>query len=147
MAEPVFVGMPATDRVFAVAPWGKIRCGGPCRDDYERIVRFQSRAGQIVTLQHAAAQSFQAAEKALGFGLLLTGSIRTCERQAELYASDPKRFAHPAKTAHTRGLAIDVSTAQSSWRKWRIKRALSKRGWFQCRPIDEPWHWSFGIQV
>jgi hypothetical protein len=139
--------MPATDRRFEVRPWGTIRCGGPCRDDYERIKSFQNRAGQIVTLQEAARDSFLDAERKLGFAIVLTGSIRTCERQAELYRSDPQRFADPAKTGHTRGLAIDVSTNLSWLKRRRIKWALANRGWHQSRPTDEPWHYSFGIEV
>jgi hypothetical protein len=147
VSEPVYVGMPSTDRVFEVKPWGNIRCGGPCRDDYDRIAAFQNRGGQIIRLQKAARDSFLAAEKKLGFPIMVTGTLRECAQQFELWKSDPGRFAAPQSTAHTRGLAIDVSQAQSLYRRTRIKWALRNRGWHQSRPDDEPWHYSFGIRV
>jgi hypothetical protein len=139
--------MPPTDRTFTVEPWGSIRCGGPCRDDYGRIVAFQNRGGQILRLQSAARDSYLAAERRIGFAILVTGSLRSCEQQADLYRSDPQRFANPNTTGHTRGLCIDVSTNLSRWRQGRLRRALLARGWHQSRPVDEPWHYSFGIEV
>jgi len=145
--RPVFVGMPPTDRVLEVDPFGRIRCGGRCRDDYDRIV-IAHEGGRVVKLQAAAMRSFQAAEDAVGEPILLTGiGWRSCRLQRELWEGDPARFADPDKTAHTRGLAIDVHTGQGAKRLEAIRRALLWRGWHQARPTDEPWHYSFGIQV
>lgn len=146
MSAPVFVGMPPTDRVFTVNPWGRIRCGGLCKDNYARI-RHYHHDGQVVTLQQAALASFREAEDACGFPLVVTGSIRSCSQQTALWRSDPARFAPPNITAHCRGLAIDVSQAQAKVKLAKVNRALRARGWHQARPIDEPWHYSFGIDV
>jgi hypothetical protein len=146
--KPVYVGMPPTDRRFAVmvdSHQREIRCGGPCRDNYFRIV-IHDEQGQIVKLQRAAWESFAAAESYLGFQIVLTGSWRSCAYQRELYAKDHARYAPPDKTAHCRGLAIDVSTALPPHHQTAIRSALTARGWHQARP-DEPWHYSFGIQV
>lgn len=146
MSEPVYVGMPPTDRTFQVEPWGEIRCGGDCRA-YERTVPFQNAGGQVLYLQRAARDSYLAAERKIGRAITVTGSLRTCEKQAELYAGDSNRFAHPDVTGHTRGLCIDVSTALSGLTQVRVRRALKARGWHQSRPDDEPWHFSLGISV
>lgn len=138
--------MPPKDTTFDTE-FGQIRCGGSCKDDYGRIIAFQNRAGQILKLQRAAADSLEAVETKLGFAVKVTGAHRACAYQAELYASDPNRFADPSKTGHTRGLAIDVDTGQSWLRRKRIGRQLAAKGWHQSRPTDEPWHYSYGIQV
>lgn len=152
--EPLFIGMPNVERKFRVkqpdgALWGEIICGGPCKDDYARIFIYHQVPGErYVKLQGAAIRSFQAAEEALGFKILLTGSgWRSCALQTSLYRSDTSRYANPKSTGHTRGLAIDVSTAQSATKQAAIKKALLARHWHQSRPVDEPWHYSFGIQV
>lgn len=147
MSDPVYVGMPPVDRTFEVDPWGTIRCGGDCRDDYDRLVSFQNRGGQVVKLQKAAKASYLDAEKRIGFAILVTGAWRSCEQQYALYRSDPNRFANPDTTGHTRGLCIDVNMNLSPWRRARLKKALLARDWHQSRPDDEPWHYSFGIQV
>ena len=144
----LYDGMPPTDRVFAVEVAGamrEIRCGGPCRDNYHRIV-VNSDRGQIVKLQRAAWESFHDAEIHLGLQIGLTGSWRSCAYQRELYAQDPARFAPPDKTAHPRGLAVDVSQAMPPARLSAIDDALRRRGWHQAR-ADEPWHYSYGIRV
>ena len=145
--KPVYVGMPASDRTFTIDPWGNIRCGGKCKDDYRRIEILHNGNGEVVKLQHAALNSFQAAQDAVGSQIHLTGiGWRSCASQATLYASDPSRFAPPDGTAHTRGLAIDVSQAQPADKLAKIHRALTNRGWHQARS-DEPWHYSAFIQV
>lgn len=145
---PLYEGMPPTDRTFETE-FGQIRCGGDCRDDsdYDRIVAFQNRGGQILHLQKAATRSLEKVESMLKYPVTVTGSNRSCEYQAQLYASDSNRFAHPAKTAHTRGLAIDVSTALPKTKQAAIRKKLLANGWHQSRPTDEPWHYSFGIKV
>jgi hypothetical protein len=154
MSEPVYMGMPPVEREFTVrrSPaqggiWGRIICGGKCRDDYARLEVYHQTDERSIILQRAALKSFRDAEDKLGFKIWLTGSIRSCDVQARLYRSDPNRFARPDTTGHTRGLCIDVSQNQSPKRLRDIDKALSYRGWHQSRPIDEPWHYSFGIQV
>lgn len=139
-------GMPSTDTILEVGRFGKIRIGGPCRDDYLRIVVDGRHAGGLVKLQAAAMDSFHDAEKALGFEIILTGSWRACADQAALYRKDSARYADPDKTGHTRGICVDVSTALGRWRLHKIEQALGARHWHRAR-TDEPWHWSFGCWV
>lgn len=160
MSEPVFNGMPPTDRVLTVT-WqangpkvtGKIRCGGVCNDSYDRIEHHTGVGGQIITLQHAAMESFLAASAAVAARrapkalIICTGTARACSYQASLYRSDPTRYANPDTSAHCRALAIDVSMNQSARQLRLIHKALMARGWHQARPSDEPWHFSFGIEV
>jgi hypothetical protein len=144
---PVYIGMPPGEREFRTE-FGSIICGGRCRDDYARIEIYHQVPGQRwVRLQRPALDSFREAENKLGFAIFLTGSSRTCELQTALYMGDQNRFAHPDKTAHCRGLAIDVSTSMSQAKQTAIRRALKNRGWHQSRPDDEPWHHSFGLAV
>lgn len=145
MGAPVYEGMPQTNRVFNVGKWGEIRCGGPCKDDYGRLVVVH-RNGDVIRLQKAALEAFQAAQKAVGNRITLTGSFRSCSYQTALYRSDSGRFADPDTSAHCRGLAIDVSTNQGSRDLAAIHKALLARDWHQARPTDEPWHFSFGIK-
>ena len=153
MAAPLYVGMPPTEREFVVPrpvdpkPWGKIICGGACRDDYSRIEIYHQDAQHYVKLQRAALRSLQAAEDAIGDKIWLTGSWRSCSLQSELYASDSHRYAAPSTTAHCRGLAIDVSQNQTKGKLDKIHKALTYRHWHQARPTDEPWHYSLGVQV
>jgi len=152
MAEPLATGMPAKDTdVKVLRPngkdaWGRIRFGGPCKDDYFRIQIYHQDAQRYVKLQRAAIASLQAAEEVLNAKIYVTGSWRSCSLQAKLRRSDPKRFADPNTTAHCRGLAIDVSQNQTAKKLAKIDRELRIRHWHQAR-TDEPWHYSFGIQV
>lgn len=152
--NPLYLGMPPTERKYRVKrangkSWGEIVCGGPCNDDYARIEIYHQIPGQAyVKLQAAALRSFKDAEDAINGKILLTGSgWRACSTQSALYRSDPSRYANPNTTGHTRGLAIDVSMNQSLTKLKAIKKALLWRHWHQSRPDDEPWHYSFGIQV
>jgi hypothetical protein len=157
--KPVYEGMPSLDRRFEVpkaggGTWGTIRCGGPCKDDYARIDIYHQVPGtRFVKLQKAALDSFRSAEVAVGGGggkiglIFLTGSWRSCSLQAELYRSDTHRFAPPESTAHCRGLAIDVSQNQDPKKLAAIDEELLQRAWHKARPDDEPWHYSFGIEV
>ena len=146
MTEPVYVGMPNIDRRFDVGHWGEIRCGGRCRDDYGRLETVH-QDGRVITLQRAALDSFKSAEKEVGGLIRLTGAFRACSYQTALYRSDSGRFANPDTSAHCRGLAIDVSTNQAADKLKRIRATLMERHWHQARPTDEPWHYSFGLQV
>lgn len=149
--DPVYVGQPKTARTFTVGRWGKIRCGGPCKDDYANIETYVQNSQYHVRLQEPAIRSLKAAEREihnndLGAHILTTGSWRSCDFQAQLYASDPKRYAPPDVCGHVRGLNIDVSMDQDAKKLAAIHTALTKRWWFQPRN-DEPWHYSFGISV
>lgn len=120
--------------------WGVVYRADVCRDDWGNIVE-KVRDGYRLKLQRPALKSYRAAEAAIGREIVLTGSWRACSTQAALYKQDPNRFAHPNSTLHTQGLAIDVSTAQPD--QARIREVLTRRGWHQSRPVDEPWHYSF----
>lgn len=156
-------------------PYGYIRYGGPCRDDYRNMVTYDATpqgSGLVLTLQRPAMQALLAARvryakrsgwskqriarntvKIKGLGtvpegrpiIMTPGTNRSCETQARLYASDRSRYASPAITGHTRGLALDVSTAQAN--QDIIKACLRAEGWTQTRPGDEPWHWSYGVTI
>jgi len=142
-SQPLYVGMPASPTSFKFGT-GVIFAGGTCKDNYGNVEE-ATILGQSLKLQKAAMDSFIGAANEVG-GIRLTGSWRSCEAQTRYYNSDPNRYAPPDKTAHCRGLAIDVATDQGAEKLADIKGALSKRGWFQAR-ADEPWHWSAGIRV
>ena len=146
-------------------PYGRIFYDDDfCQDNYPNIVLYhQPPAGsKTVKLQAAAIRAFKNAEDRIQSRRIrnlnspredpkfrpieLTGSWRSCAYQAELYASDPNRYAPPNRTGHTRGLAIDVSQAQSARRLRKIRRALEAEGWHYAR-TDEPWHASFYLSL
>jgi hypothetical protein len=134
--------------------YGTIYRADGCKDDYANMVtRPDVRQGGRVrpythmTLQKPAMDSIRAVEKDLGGPwqverIRVTGSIRTCELQSALYASNHTRYAHPSKTLHTHGLAIDVHTG---FLNERVRKSLLAHGWHQSRPDDEPWHFSFRL--
>jgi hypothetical protein len=147
---PVVHGMPAVETTYEVH-WtdsrgrrqeGRIRLGDGCKDDYQRLVA-NHRNGRVLILQSAAMDSFLDAERELGSELGVTGSHRSCAQQTLLNHQDPTRFAAPDGSYHPRGLAIDVSQAQSAKKLRDIHRILSHRRWYRPR-TDEPWHYSFG---
>lgn len=127
--------------------FGTIHHGGQCRDDYANIEIYDQppSGGSPIKLQRPALRSFLQTERRLDKTISLTGSWRSCALQRELYARDSNRYAHPDVTLHTRGLAIDVSQAQSSRKLRKIRRLLTELGWHQVRPDDEPWHYSFWL--
>jgi hypothetical protein len=138
--------------------FGTITYGGPCKDDYVGMQIYdQPGSGTPVKLQGPAMRSFRAAEeratprwlrrKDRVRPIILTGSWRDCDYQKVLYVRDPNRYAKPEVTAHCRGLAIDVSTKQGLFRRRKIHRALTRNGWRQVRPDDEPWHYSYFVTV
>lgn len=125
---------------------------GPCKD-YPNLATFQNAAGQVMTLQEPAMRSFLAAERLNGRKLpwkkhrtpraiQVTGTTRSCALQTQLQNSDPGRFADPDSSAHPRGLAIDVTNYPRNLTR-RARRALTRTGWRQARPDDEPWHFSY----
>jgi len=133
--------------------YGTVFHRSKCKSDWPNIVtKERHRHGKPVpytkmTLQEPALLSIRDVEKALSrpwkrYYVRVTGTIRTCEYQAALYASDPSRYAHPNSTLHTHGLAIDVHTTYLSE---KLRKALLAHGWHQSRPDDEPWHFSFRL--
>jgi hypothetical protein len=143
--------MPAIDRVLQVpragaGVWGSIRLGGPCRDDYARIVTRHTPGGRVVVFQRAAMESLVAMETRLGFEVRFTGTARACSVQAKLYASDRVRFAPPEDSYHCRALAGDIDQNMEPKRLKAIDDLAPSFGWHKARPTDEPWHISFGGQ-
>lgn len=144
-------------------PYGVIHYGPVCKDDYANFVVYdQGGSHTVLTLQRPAMKAFWAAQvryaKRVGWTakrlekepkgrpiFVLPGTNRTCATQVRLYRLDPKRYAHPAVTGHTRGLAIDVSGEQGN--QDLIRQCLKLEGWKQCRPDDEPWHYSFHVSI
>ena len=139
--------------------YGTIHYGGPCQDDYANIILYdqKDRGWAVIKLQAPAVRSLKDCEKRWARlttpwrkrrTIRVSGSWRSCELQHDLYYSDPpesqQRYAHPDKTVHTRGLAIDVYW-KGVFTKLILKRILRNHGWHQTRPDDEPWHWSFGV--
>lgn len=129
-----------------------------CRDNWPNMTTAKV-CGQVVHLQASAVRAFREAcrefarlsgwteariKRTGGRAILLTGSWRSCELQAEKHAEDPSRFADPDVSLHPQGLAIDVSTIQPDFDK--AHRALAKVGWHRARP-DEPWHHSWGFNA
>ncbi len=70
-------------------------------------------------------------------------AYRPISTQAEGYARDPNRFAHPSKGLHVVGLAFDI---HADFNTPDVYQAFREDGWHQTRPIDEPWHWSYGVR-
>lgn len=135
--------------------YGRIfRLDGGCKDDWANIVTsrwYRKPSGIIrrrlrrnpITLQKPAMDAWRAAEKQLGHEIVVTGSSRTCELQAKLYASDHNRYAPPSVGLHCQALACDASTEDPNL-KTSTRKALEGHGWHQARPDDEPWHFSYG---
>lgn len=139
------------------------RLVGGCKSDWPNIVtetvggEYAVGGEETYTLQKPALDSLRWVAKETGRvgpfrirrrPVQVTGTLRSCETQAVLYASDPNRYAPPSVGLHTQGLAIDVHTG---WQanldekvEARFKKAMKDAGWTQSRPTDEPWHWSFG---
>lgn len=67
----------------------------------------------------------------------VTSGFRSTAEQARLYAKDPTKAAPPGRSAHEKGLAIDVSSSDAN--KMSSMGLLSKYGF--ARPVkNEPWH-------
>jgi len=130
------------------------RLVGGCKDDWKNIATsryYRKPSGLIrrrlrvvpITLQKPALDALRKAEERAGCEITVTGSIRSCALQAELYARDAKRYAPPSVGLHTQGLAIDQNMNNQTARP-ETKAALLHVGFTQSRPEDEPWHFSFG---
>jgi hypothetical protein len=136
--------------------YGTVFHSSTCKDDWpnlatvtlvNNVVTRRKQEGATYTLQSPAIKSLRAVARDLGGPwrpqpVRVTGTIRACETQAALYASDSSRYAHPNVTLHTQGLAIDVNT---NFLDERIRKSLLAHGWHQSRPDDEPWHFSYKL--
>lgn len=138
--------------------FGPVYRSSGCKDDYANIVtakRYRKPSGVVpfrtrdiaITMQRPAIQALRVVESHLGKEVRVTGSARSCELQASLYAKDPKRYAPPNVGLHCQALAIDVDTV---WRdsltnaeEAEFVKLMHQVGFTQARP-DEPWHWSYG---
>lgn len=166
-------GWTPTERTYNT-PYGQIRYGGACRDDYPNMVTYDASprgSGLVLTLQRPAMRALLAAQvryaKRSGWTkariekskiriggktylegkpiIMTVGTNRTCATQTALYKSDPQRYAAPQYTGHTRGLALDVSTSQPN--QVVIHQCLNLEGWNKARPDDEPWHESYFLTI
>lgn len=129
--------------------YGVVFHSSTCKDNWDNIKEVTLGPGATYKLQRPAIRSLRAVAKDLGGPWKLapvevTGTWRSCELQASLYASDHNRYAHPNSTLHTQGLAIDVNTNHLTP---KVKQSLLKHGWKQARPDDEPWHFSFRLSA
>lgn len=70
-------------------------------------------------------------------------AYRDYATQAAGYAENPNRFANPDKGLHVVGLAFDIHSQYNNPKTWA---AFLSEGWHQTRPIDESWHWSYGVR-
>jgi hypothetical protein len=133
------------------------RLVGGCKDDWKNIVTssyYRKPSGLIrrrlrrvpITMQAPAIKALRVAEEALGREIVVTGSLRSCELQAKLYASDKVRFAPNTVGVHCQGLAIDVTTNDPEL-KTKVRKALLAVGFNQSRPEDEPWHFSMKVSA
>lgn len=118
-----------------------------CKDDWSNIREVTLGPGATYKLQRPAIKSLRAVASDLGGPwsakpVRVTGTWRSCEYQASLYAKDSSRYANPNSTLHTQGLAIDVHTG---YLNAKVRDSLLKHGWHQSRPVDEPWHFSFRL--
>ena len=151
--------------------YGYVYYGGACRDDYPNFRTYDQGGGNtVVTLQKPALLALLEAQVKLARSLdwskariqrnqkavdgkkypegrpilVLPGTNRTCATQAQLYRSDPGRYADPKYTGHCRGIAVDVRQDQDDLAE--ANKALASAGWKRVR-TDESWHWSYGFVV
>lgn len=113
---------------------------------------------EAVKLQRAALRAFRQAETTLGrrlhpnkawkllkaVAIPVTGSWRSFDLQMSLWLSDKNRYASPYDSGHVQGIAIDVNTLSPHF--MLILQILDALGWKQAR-ADEPWHWTWGVEV
>ena len=149
--------------ISKVTRYGRVyRLDSGCKDDWDNMVTATiggpfSIGKETYRLQKPAVDSLRWVAKEIGaqgpFKLRsrpvqVTGTSRSCELQARLYASDRNRYAPPWVGLHTQGLAIDVDTnwqlSLDSKTEYKFKQAMKAAGWTQTRPGDELWHWSYG---
>lgn len=124
-------------------PFGEIfHTSGPCKDDYPNMVNDHNAAGQIVRLQKPAMLAYHEAERLNGRPIKITGEgFRSCALQADLYRSNPGRFADPDFSRHCRGLALDVENTPENLTS-KAKASLEAVG-FNFAVAGEPWHCSY----
>jgi len=126
----------------------KVSTPGPYKK-YDNVQTYHQTAERDVTLQGPALRAFKKAEEKCATQkkrhILITGvGYRSFDLQAQLYASDPGRFANPDSSMHVEALAVDVDQGQGFLRLRRIKKALQAQGWHYS-VSGEPWHASFHV--
>lgn len=133
--------------------YGWVNHSDICKDDWGNIVispKWKKPNGTVVDrneplkLQRSAVRSIRAVEKKIGEQVVVTGTWRSCSEQYTLWRSDSTRYASPNVTLHTQGLAIDVNM---DYLNDKMRVALLNHGWYQARPTDEPWHFSFRLNA
>lgn len=117
-----------------------------------RLIANREMAPTLVPIQPhgqldmAAAASKARIDKKLGYVVppaSVYDAYRPYSTQAAGYARDPERYANPNKGLHVVGLAFDI---HSDYNKPEVYQAFREEGWHQTRPIDEPFHWSYGVR-
>jgi hypothetical protein len=99
-------------------------------------------------LDKQAAESLLRINQRLGYTVQNVGAYRSYAVQLAAWAKDKNRFAHPSKSLHVVGIAIDVHAAQKS--NQDLVTAFTAEGWHRARwgpgtSNDEEWHWSYGV--
>lgn len=102
-------------------------------------------------LDKAAAASKARIDAKLGYPVPASSAndaYRPYSVQAAGYASGDTiggkpRYASPEKGLHVVGLAFDI---HADYNKPEVYEAFRQEGWHQTRPVDEPWHWSYGVR-
>lgn len=97
-------------------------------------------------LDVSAVPAFLAAQAEWGKPIKLTGATRSTEEQAAGYADDPDRFAPPGKSAHEKGIAIDVNTNTTNVNDAEFIRVMNKHGWVAAGRSG-PMHYSYGVRA
>lgn len=136
--------------------YGVIRVRNPgAFQPYQNLRTYHQTDSRNVVLQAPALRAFKAAElritpkrlkrKGKIRHILITGvGYRSYSLQADLYASEPGRFADPDGSLHVEALAVDVDQNQGFLRLRAIRRALEAEGW-HYGVSGEPWHASFRL--
>jgi hypothetical protein len=108
-------------------------------------------------LADTAAAGFQRWQELYGAPIIITDSYRDWAQQLAAWESDPERFAHPSKSQHTRGRAVDVNLSAMNADPnnqpatfARLRSTAAAADWRQARwgpgtRNDEPWHFSHGV--
>jgi len=141
--------------------YGPIYYDSSGNDHRANIVNFVAKfpkRHESVKLQKAALDAFHEAERRYAHrtlgkklwrrfqsrAIVVTGSWRSFSLQQMLYREDPQRYANPYSSGHVQAIAIDVNTTNKDF---QLQREILKNvGWKQAR-TDEPWHWSWGVEV
>ena len=111
--------------LVAIQPYGQLD-----KDAAASLARIDTKHGYVVPASSAndAYRPFAVQAAAAARGEMINGK---------------PRYADPNKGLHVVGLAFDI---HSGFNKPEVWNAFRAEGWHQSRPIDEPWHWSYGVR-